>query len=413
MINSNYKKCFSCKQILQKTHYQKNAARNDGVNTYCIKCEKNKRKEKQQSRIKNRIIKEYREKEIWKDVPFCTLYECSTEGRVRNKFTKKILSVAINAHGYCVVSLKKTFKVHRIIAITFLPNFENKPTVEHKDDDKTNNKLYNLKWATYKEQQKFVILKKTKKIFPSKIGISELKNLEGEIWKIIQDFPDYEISNFGRIKYPIKKGKPPFKKRIKLGNNGIYKYSEFSNDKNEKKKIAIHRLIATAFIENPNKYEIVNHKDGNKHNNNIENLEWCSQKQNIQHAHDNNLIQTKRIIYQLDMNNEIIKKWDSIKDAYTSLNICRTGIDSVLAGKSKTSGGWSWCYAEKYNLNIKKIIKNDSVMKKVKQIDVYTKEIIKIWNSIAEAQKTLKIYNISRVLDKEPLKAGGFFWQLG
>ena len=120
-----------------------------------------------------------------------------------------------------------------------------------------------------------------------------------------------------------------FKKRIKLGNNGIYKYSEFSNDKNEKKKIAIHRLIATAFIENPNKYEIVNHKDGNKHNNNIENLEWCSQKQNIQHAHDNNLIQTKRIIYQLDMNNEIIKKWDSIKDAYTSLNICRTGRDDL------------------------------------------------------------------------------------
>ena len=60
------------------------------------------------------------------------------------------------------------------------------------------------------------------------------------------------------------------------------------------KKHKIHRLVAKAFISNPNGYNMVNHKDGNKYNNHVSNLEWCNNSINVQHAYDNNLIKPKR-----------------------------------------------------------------------------------------------------------------------
>ena len=69
-----------------------------------------------------------------------------------------------------------------------------------------NNKIYNLKWATHKEQQKYIIEKKSRKSYKNiPIGISNLKSLEDEEWKIITEFPEYQISSTGRIKYPIRK----------------------------------------------------------------------------------------------------------------------------------------------------------------------------------------------------------------
>lgn len=59
---------------------------------------------------------------------------------------------------------------------------------------------------------------------------------------------------------------------------------------NVSKHYMVHRLVAEAFIDNPNKFPCVNHKDGNKHNNNVSNLEWCTHRQNTQHAYDTGLV---------------------------------------------------------------------------------------------------------------------------
>lgn len=101
-----------------------------------------------------------------------------------------------------------------------------------------------------------------------------------EIFKEIQGFEGlYEISNLGNIKNVIKN------KLLKFGkhNQG---YLQVSLSKNNKKTtFKIHRLIAIYFIDNPNNYKIINHVDGNKLNNSIENLEWCTSKHNNEHAY--------------------------------------------------------------------------------------------------------------------------------
>lgn len=76
-----------------------------------------------------------------------------------------------------------------------------------------------------------------------------------------------------------------------VGSGGYLEYSTKVGDR--KRKLYQHRLLAMAYIPNPNNYRVVNHKDGNKLNNKIDNLEWCTDKQNSDHAWDNNLINNR------------------------------------------------------------------------------------------------------------------------
>ena len=193
------KYCSCCKIKKEYSQFYKNKARKDGVDVYCIECRKKKEKQKQKEKVEQRLKNQYISGEIWKDIIEFNGYECSTEGRIRNKTTHELLTPSKCCSGYAVSSIGgKNFKFHRIVAQTFLPNFENKPTIEHKDDNKLNNRVYNLKWATYKEQQQYVKEKTQEKSMCVKIGTDDLTHLEEECWKTITDYPEYEISNCGR-----------------------------------------------------------------------------------------------------------------------------------------------------------------------------------------------------------------------
>ena len=418
------KYCSCCETKKNYNEYYPNKARKDGVDIYCILCKKKKGKDKQENKIKQRLKEQFIDGEIWKDITEFNGYECSTEGRIRNKTTYKLLKPSTCCSGYAVSSIRgKNFKFHRIIAQTFLPNFQDKSTVEHKDDNKVNNKLYNLKWATHKEQQEYVRKKKSRQTQSGvKIGTNNLDNLEGEIWKIITEYPEYEISNKGRIKYPIRKGKKPYKMRITEGGGTADGYKDFNlKNENENEKISIHRLVARTFVPNPHNYNIVNHKDGNKINNKSENLEWCTRSENTKHAYENDLISGKRKIYQLDINNKIIKEWDTIKDAYETLELSRTAINSVLSGRNKTSGGYYWCYKEEYDNSKTKHTKYDTNKTKIKQLHKKTKELIKLWNSITEAstyiakEKNASVKavqsNISQCIRGKRASCQGYIWE--
>lgn len=104
--------------------------------------------------------------------------------------------------------------------------------------------------------------------------------MKREKWKPIEKFPDYHVSNHGRVK-SFKKKKPLIMKKCihYKGYEVVYLY----RDKNKDIKCFVHRLVAEVFIENVNSHPIVNHKDLNKANNHISNLEWVDESGNMRH----------------------------------------------------------------------------------------------------------------------------------
>lgn len=163
-----------------------------------------------------------------------------------------------------------------------------------------------------------------------------------EIWKDIKDYEGlYQINNYGIIKsLPKQDGFYYLKEKIlKPVNN--YGYLRIILTKNKfKKNHFIHKLVAETFIPNPNKYPIVNHIDGNKQNNCVDNLEWCNHKKNTEHAVRNNLIKHHKIA-QYNKSGDLIKIYDS---RYDIKNIDSSSITKVCNGKRKTAGGYIWKY---------------------------------------------------------------------
>lgn len=169
--------------------------------------------------------------------------------------------------------------------------------------------------------------------------MSEEKN-----WKYIENIGEnnkdqYMISNLGNVK-SLKTNKT-LKASIRSGYKSVW-----IGDKSHK----IHRLVALAFVDNKDKKAVVNHKDGDKFNNCVDNLEWATTAENTKHGYDTGLNHTtKRAVHQLDMEEKIIKKFDSLKDARISTKIDDAGIVKVCKGYRKTAGGYKWKFADVNN----------------------------------------------------------------
>lgn len=168
------------------------------------------------------------------------------------------------------------------------------------------------------------------------------------MWKDIDNFENYKISNFGNVK--------SFTKR-KSGNNLIPQISRkgyqtvllYNNGKPHQKKI--HRLVAAAFISNKDKLPQVNHIDGNKQNNRVDNLEWCDNSYNQIHAYKTGLERPKfqRKIKQYSLEGEYIAEFNYIREAKRYLNIDGSSISACCRGKRKSAGGFIWKYADDNN----------------------------------------------------------------
>lgn len=181
-----------------------------------------------------------------------------------------------------------------------------------------------------------------------------------EIWKDIKNYEGlYQISNLGRVK--------SLKTWIRQYNNYVEKerllkpcvnsvgyYIVVLYKDKHKKTFSLHRLIAQAFIPNPNNYPQINHIDGNKKNFNINNLEWCTQSYNMIHAFKNGLEKpnkpmlnkkgelnplSKKVL-QYDKNKTFIKEYESYTKALLETKI--NHISDCCNGKLKTAGGFIW-----------------------------------------------------------------------
>ena len=285
--------------------------------------------------------------EIWKELEGFSKYKFSNSGKVWSKTNNIELSRKPREDGYVKSCLytdeggRRGFHIHRLIALAFIPNPENKKTVNHKNHIKTDNRVENLEWATQSEQNyhqrkpskedfrimrargvwrcsldserleyyhsmfyaaKWVLeckgFKNAKSLNSAKTTIggvclkkpychtaygfkwiydtSEENMFENEIWKdipseLVKGTKGYQISDYGRLKN--------IKGKILKGTIHPSGY-RLVNIFKDRGKYAIHRLVAQVFLPNFYNKPYVNHKDHNKANCKLYNLEWVTPSEN-------------------------------------------------------------------------------------------------------------------------------------
>ena len=162
-----------------------------------------------------------------------------------------------------------------------------------------------------------------------------------EIWRNIDGYDKYQISNTGRVK-SLNNRKPKILNPTK--NSHGYLLVSLSK-RGKRKSCKVHRLVAMAFIPNYENKPAVNHKDENKENNNVSNLEWCTLAYNT--AYSKNLEKayqaTRKAVVCYKKREKIV--FSSITEAAKTLDISRSSISNCLSGRSLTAGGFNWRYA--------------------------------------------------------------------
>ena len=269
--------------------------------------------------------------EIWKPIKdYEKYYEISSLGRVKSLHYKipKILKQA-NRGDYMVIQLNcngkgKTESIHRLVAIAFLDKPDGSDMVNHKDGDKLNNCLKNLEWMTAKQNTKHardnkLHISKTyrvsqytmeNKLIVTFNSITEASKITGFrdsriccvckgkrphyksfVWKYtdfeyvatlepegksLEEYPRYIITSDGKV---YSKSAKKFLNIRQM--NGGYKYVTLYNNSKKSKDLSVHYLVAKVYIENTNNYPMVHHKDENRENNNVENLDWVTYSENM------------------------------------------------------------------------------------------------------------------------------------
>lgn len=191
-----------------------------------------------------------------------------------------------------------------------------------------------------------------------------MKNhLIDEMWRDIKGYEGlYQASTLGEIRRIESVVVDKNKKRIRTFKNKKIKqilrkdgYYFVNLSKNGKSKTAkVHRLVAETFLKKEGDYNIINHKDGNKTNNNVTNLEWCTCSHNTREAYrlglrEPNILKgalngRAKPILQYDTSKNFIKKWSCIKEASKELKIKDSNISLVCKGKRNKAGGYVWKY---------------------------------------------------------------------
>lgn len=173
----------------------------------------------------------------------------------------------------------------------------------------------------------------------------------------------YQISSDGKV-WNVKSG------ATLRGNVNSHGYVVVSLTKDGvKKDCKLHRLLALAFLPNPNDYDCVNHKDGNKLNNSLDNLEWCTKGYNNRHAREQLDIDFgAKPVCQTTMSGDFVAFWANLSQAAKSAGVSPACIARCCEGYANSAGGYRWEFAGKTFSDFVAAQKKESIRRKIAEL---------------------------------------------
>jgi hypothetical protein len=388
----------------------------------------------------------------WKIIARAPKYKVSTAGRVRRK--NRLATDSPNSRGYVYIQLitangPKTVAVHILVAETFIPNPENKPCVDHINGIRHDNRVENLRWATKKENRNNVIFPNhnlggpSRRIVQFSITGQQIRTFKSitEASKILK-YNTKNISSWCQgqkspqdiiLRYEDNLPRPLHEIWTKITLNEIeYNVSSLGFLKTDTNVITrggksngyllyngvlVHRLVALAFIPNPEGKQQVNHINGIKTDNSVNNLEWSTGSENRQHALQMGLVQT---------NYNKIKKpvtvYESISKASKETGIPHGTISNICKGKNLKSTGVEWRFADPQEQTVYEFFDSDeseeelvnrTYNKEEKHVISIKDGIETMYDSMSKASEETGVHisYIRKTCKGKQRTGGGFEWR--
>jgi len=185
-----------------------------------------------------------------------------------------------------------------------------------------------------------------------RVNVKEVINIEGEVWLPVPEYEGYyEVSNFGRVKSSQRVTQNISKNRVVYSSilnqyvtdRGYHSITIATGIVKINKRV--HRLVAMAFIPNPENKPFVNHIDSDTHNNHVSNLEWCTPKENTQHGIKHGNINSKYCsnkVGKFNMNGDLIEEYASISKAAKANKTHARYISECNKGEREHVLGFKW-----------------------------------------------------------------------
>jgi hypothetical protein len=390
----------------------------------------------------------------WDDrrtIPMCPRYALDKFGRIFNKSTGKEMLPTSDANGYLRVTLVniKLKAVHSGVHVLTLWTWVGMPpsashTPDHINRERTDNAIENLRWSTPAQQranQKVRVSQCRRRVvridadgtrtpFASaaiagaesgylektvraaihqgsktrsggvRFEYEEDSDIIGEQWVEVTGSPGTHVSSQGRIRF--QRG------RITKGYNTGGYYAVCPGGQRQ----LVHRLVATAFVENPDpeNLNVVHHKNDNKQDNRAENLQWLDQKGNVRAAVESGAKSTK-VVYQFDLKTgDFICSYTSAKNAHNLTGVDYERVQACARGDQSSAGKFLWSYSADAPSCSPEAV--PSKVKAVFQFERHTRRFIKEHKSAGDAKEATGVSKraIGSCASGESKFAGGFAW---